>query len=480
MIGCICLNGQSFLGYNSSLYAGVNAASYNPATVADNVYSTDILAAGLSFSVANDYVGLERAGFLYKRIRYAQVHYRENDRKKSAFGRAEILFPGIMVSRENSGWAVDAKFRNYFNMEGVDEVLAHAFITGFRDPADYISGQFAKHIGVTQLSWLELGAAFARTWPMEVGNYLSVGVRPKLLLGLSAGYIFVNTTGYQILNDSTMVISEGQASYAHSDNFIFAPSYDPDFRLRFNPGLGADLGFVYEYRPADLQPKDPKDESRCGYNKRKVYKYRLAVSILDMGMIRFKKGKYSSGHTLSASQWNIKHQPFDSTAPGDLYRNFGLHETGKNAGEIFWMRTPLTFNAYYDYLIRDHYFINVQTFAALYKRSSDAKKVNELTRISITGRWENEKFGVWLPVSYTRMRTLSLGFGFRIGPLIIGTDDILNLAIGRKAAYNQDFYLDLKFPFTSVCKARANKKEKKAPLIDKCTDLNDNEGESVE
>ena len=464
------ISAQDFLGYTHSNYAGIVGAQHNPATLADSYYSLDILLAGFGVEGANNYVGVKRSELRNPDFGNQNLYLRERNTKKAVFFRNEILLPGFMVSNEKFGWGIDMRIRTYANVDGVSRDLAHLLALGFDDPSYFMSDRHNRHVGITALSWFELGGTYAKTIWTGAEHYVSVGVRPKLLLGLAAAYVFVNDFQYNFINDSTLAAYQSDVKFAHSTNLTFDGAMSPAYHLKFNPGIGVDIGFVYEFRPDVLQKDNGKNfKPWPGYRERPAYKYRIGVSLTDLGIIHFKSGELSDQYTANSSDWDINDVIFDSTSPPPLYGTFKARTGGANAGDPFWMRLPLALNVNVDYMVRENFFINATAFSGLYFRNFNGKKVHELTRISITPRWEKRWYGVWMPVSFTRMGTVSLGTGIRLGPFVVGTTDILNLALGKKKIYNEDIYFVVKIPLFPVGDGKGKKgKIKKGGPVDEC------------
>lgn len=462
LLASVYCPGQDFLGYAHSQYAGIAGASYNPASLADNKYSLDILLLGGGLEVSNNYIGIRRTDIRRSDFGTDYFKLRDNPFKKSAFVRNEILLPGFMVSNEKYGWGIDLKVRTYVNVDGVPEKLAHILTYELNDPPNFNDEFYSRHIGVDLLSWGEIGATYAKTIWTGAEHYVSVGLRPKFLLGLGSAYVYVNDATYEFYNDSTLY-SGGTVKFGHSDNFVFAQGYRMSYRLGFNPGFGIDAGIIYEHRPDEMQnSKDSKKEKPWpGFRERPKYKYRIGAAINDLGAIRFHYGELSDEYTFSASLWDLDDKTFDSTSPPPMYGTFELRSGGSKAGRGFWMRLPLALTLQYDYRVNDDIFINATAFGALYTRNFSTNRIHELSRISITARWERRWFGAWVPVSYSRQGNLSLGAGLRAGPLVIGTADILNLVLRRKYIYNADIYFALKVPLFPTGKTSKKSKTKK-------------------
>ncbi len=465
------ISAQDFLGYTQSNYAGIVGAQHNPASLADNNYSLDILLVGLGVEGANNYIGVKRSDLLKSDFGNQDFYLRERNTKKSGFFRNEILLPGFMVSNESFGWGVDARIRTYANMDGVSHDLAHILARGFKDPSDFHSDRHNNHVGITAMSWAELGGTYAKTiWTGEE-RFVSVGVRPKILLGLAAAYVFVNDFQYNFNNDSTLDAYNSNVKFAHSTNLTFDGSLSPSYHLKFNPGIGLDAGIVYEFRPDDMQKdNDSHFKPWPGFRERPNYKYRIGIALTDLGIIHFKSGELSDQYSATSNDWNIRNDILKNpTTPTTLYQTFTARTGGAHAGDPFWMRLPLALNVNVDYKVRESFFVNATAFSALYLRNTDGKKVHELTRISLTPRWEKRWFGIWAPVSFTRMGTFSLGTGIRLGPVVIGTTDILNLLLAQKKAYNEDIFVVVKIPLFPIGNAKGKKgKIKSGGPVDQC------------
>lgn len=464
---------QDLLSFGHSNYAGISGASYNPASLADSRFSMDIQLIGAGIEVANNYVGVKRADIFRPDFGTQHLNLRTIDTKKSVFVRNEILLPGIMFSNGKYGWGFDMKIRTYANVDGVETELAHFLALELNDAPNFNKSMYNRHIGVQALSWMEFGGTYARTIWTGAEHFVSVGARPKFMLGLGAAYAFVNDAGYAFRNDSTLNLVRGEVEFGHSDNFAFDGGFGMQYAMGFNPGFGVDVGLIYEFRPDAMQEgkKEDKEKPWPGYRERPKYKYRFGVAITDLGAIRFRHGEFSDQYTVNANIWDLDDETFDASSPVNLYNTFELRSGGSKAGEGFWMRTPLAMNLQYDYFWRNNIYVNATAFTPIYLRNYDGKRVHELFRLSVTPRWEKRWFAVWAPVSFTRMGVVSLGTGVRLGPLSIGTTDIINLAFRRKTVYNADLYFVLKVPLFPTKKGKTKKgKSKTGGPVDECPD----------
>ncbi len=462
---------QDYLGYAHSNYSGIVGASYNPASLADNVCSMDILVCGAGLEVGNNYAGVRRAD-LNGTFGPQKYILRERNTKKAAFVRNEILLPSIMFSNGKVGWGVDMKVRTYGNVEGISRDLAHIFVNELADPSHYEQTLYNRHIGVTALSWFELGGTYAKTIWTGAEHFVSFGVRPKFLLGLAGGYAFVNDVGYNFRNDSVLSIVRADADFGISDNFSFNSSMQPSYKVGFNPGLGVDAGIIYEFRP-DVMQKNEKEKKKekewPGFRDRPVYKYRIGVSITDLGFVHFHYGEFSDHYSLQSNLWDYNNNVWNSTSPSPLSSLFNSRSGGSKEGNGMWMRLPLALNVQYDYFVGKSFFVNATVISGVYLRNNDGRKVHELTRISVTPRWEKRWYGIWAPISFSRFGNLCVGTGFRLGPFIVGTTNMLGILLPKKVNYTADVYFAIKVPlFPTGGSGKKKKSKTKNGNVDDC------------
>ena len=93
---------QDLLGYGHSTYAGIAGAAYNPASLADNPFSLDIMLCGAGVELSNNYVGIKRSELRNPNFGRGNLYLRTIKTKKAALFRNAILLPGIMFSNDSA------------------------------------------------------------------------------------------------------------------------------------------------------------------------------------------------------------------------------------------------------------------------------------------------------------------------------------------------------------------------------------------
>jgi len=209
--------------------------------------------------------------------------------------------------------------------------------------------------------------------------------------------------------------------------------------------LAADIGVVYEWRP---------DYYEWGYhlkrgysNERRdvtKYKIRLGASILDLGFIKFNKGDNANDFVANKNDWDVSALTF---GPNKLHsidtmitNNFG----SSNNKNSFSFYLPTTFSFQIDYHIYKDLYLNFTSNTAPHWLNVTSQ-VHTLSYYVVTPRWDQKWFGVFLPIGINGYGQPTFGATVRLGPLIVGTSNGLNLLFASQI-YGINAYAALKVP----------------------------------
>lgn len=461
------LSAQDFPGFINSNYAGVTALDLQPAAVVDNRMKVDISLVGLSFSAYNNYIGLHpdalkrSSGGLFNGTypafnndsTFQQTYLSENynDKIKTVYAKAQIQLPSFMVQIDRkSAIAFTWRVRNYVNVDGVEKQLARLIYNELNYPSLWVDQLSNKQFSLQTMSWAEYGITYGRTLIDKGEHYLKGAVKFKVLQGLQAAYMYVSNLQYQFTTDSTLSLFQSDVNYGHSTNFELDQN-SLKYKFISNFSVGFDFGVVYEWRPDHEKYKydmdGEKDLWRRDQNK---YKLRLGFSMLDIGGIKYKKGQLSNDFTANVNYWNINNLNFGNTPVqsfDDTIRNrFGE----KSNSNTFFMNLPTSMSLQADYNIWKDFYVNHTTFFAFQFKKNE-NKVHEVTTFSITPRYDQKWFGVFVPFSYNLAGNFQYGTGLRLGPLYLGTTNLAPVISalsgkGKRDIYGADFHVVLKVP----------------------------------
>jgi hypothetical protein len=190
-------------------------------------------------------------------------------------------------------------------------------------------------------------------------------------------------------------------------------------------GWGMDLGFTYEFRPDVEQYKYKVDTILYLDNQKNKYKYRLGISLMDVGGVNY-KSQYA--RSLSIDRQNVELAPRDleeaeNTAEyaAVLNQAFGIQPTDfKNS---FRSGLPTTLNINLDTKVRGRLYVNTTLIQSLRGKGAAAMRQNSL--VAVIPRFEFKWLELALPLSVqNNYRVFSAGAMVKMGPFFIGSDNI--------------------------------------------------------
>lgn len=484
------LNAQFFKGLRSSPYGGVTNVSYNPA-IADSRFIADVNLIGFGMNANNNYVGVDRRWLTKPNsmntddFQDKYLKERINGRNKYAYVGAQVQGPlSFMVSwgkkKNNNAFAFTYHVNSVTNVANIDETFARIAYLGAgnkaQDALNYLNkGLTDANANIKLLNWVDYGLTYSRVvWETDQ-HMIKAGGTLKLIQGIAGGYLYVKDLNYKWTNFDTISVFQTEVDYAYSEGAISSQGYAPDkigdyakdlFGFKYStPTAAVDLGVIYEWRPDKDKYKYEMDCEEWWRFDQNRYKLAAGVSIIDFGAARFKKSQYSRNFTANIQDWYVKDakfpdglQSFDDT----IRTRFILKDDGK---KNFTMWLPTRFNFFLDYHIWKGFGLNFMGDVSV-NMAPKRNMVNNVTSFTLTPKYDHAWFGFYLPVTYDLYGNISMGTTLRLGPIIVGTQDLLGL-FAKKHVYNADIHMAVKIPIP-YGKRRDRDKDKVSNRKDLC------------
>lgn len=467
-----CLNAQFFQGLRSSPYGGVTNVNYNPA-IADNRFLVDINLISAGMTLENNYIGISQSYVqqILKRNTPSSNNFQNDFLKERLNGKDKYGFFGAQVqgplsfmcsfgkkgNKNKNAFAFTYHANAIFNADKVDQTFARIAYHGAGYQADSILHYINKgldnaNINIRTLSWIDYGLTYSRVIYDKGDNMIKVGGTFKILQGVLGGYAYVKDLSYKWQNFDTLSVFNTSAKYAYSQGLVTSKGYPAKdlkgyvgdlFNFKYAaPSVAVDLGVIYEWRPDKDKYKytmDCEDQWRMDKNR---YKLSAGFSIIDIGGIRFKKGEYSGNFEANIQNWYVKgtRLPDGLQSVDDTVRSrFRVLNDGKTT---FTMWLPTRINMFVDYNIAYGFGVNMAGSISP-NMAPNRNMVHFPTTFSITPKYDHAWFGFYLPFSVDQMANPNLGVTLRMGPLTVGTQDILGL-FAKKFVFNTDIHVALK------------------------------------
>ncbi|NRT16579.1 outer membrane protein OmpA-like peptidoglycan-associated protein [Flavobacterium sp. 28A] len=427
-------NAQSYLGYTHDNYAGVQGVLFNPASIVDSRFKTDINLFSISTSINNDAYGVSLSDALKSDYDFdTQARKSFSNNNNLAFN-TDIMGPSFMFNiAPKHSLAIFTRaraFANVLNVNGevVNDITKDANVS-------FPTGTLGSPNAIGN-SWGELGISYAAVIMQKGQHFLKGGVTAKYLQGVANYQLQGNNVTVRYDDRGNPLIdtytTTGTAVYGSSQDFATNDNIDIDSKSR---GFGFDLGLVYEWRP-------DYDASRTDINNLRdenKYKIRFGVSVTDIGSMKYDKGilnSYDLNKTITAANYQDADN-FDEFMKNN-YTNTVINGSVKSY-------LPTALHADVDWNIHRKFYLNVNgDFNVVDKNKLSQNSI--ANRVSLTPRFESKWFSFYVPISYMDYsKQAQVGVGLRTGVFFIGSGSaISNLISDNSRAV--DFHLGLKIP----------------------------------
>lgn len=435
------LSAQNYQAINGSSYAGSLSSTNNPASIVHVPYAWDITLFAVQSKEATNAIRIKNYSLLGK-LGNAEVQFLNGAKKRFAYTDQNIhLLNGRIAISSKAAFAFGINIRAYEFLQ-TNKFTWNDSIGSVRDFGNEnfnntpLSG---KAIGA---SWAEIYGSYAQTIKDDGNNVLNAGITFKVDRGLAGAYTTAQDINYlpNLSNNNVgYLLEEGSLQYAYSSNLDDVKNNEglrkniKNFMRRTFSSVSVDAGMEYIM----LSGSDNDYE----------YDTKIGVSLMDIGHIHFRYGDNSRFAT--AGKNNIS----DSLLQTKFGRinsfndfNDSLATVANNIatpGGDFFINQPTRFIINVDKHLSGNFFLNseltIPVAPAAVKNKLYLKQMNLL---AITPRWENRKFGVYLPVLFNQGKQFWIGGAFKAGPLLFGIHNLANVFI-KNSTQNGGFYLAL-------------------------------------
>lgn len=415
---------QSYIGYNHDNYAGVQSVLFNPASIVNSRFRTDINLFSASITQTNDYYAINFANFLqgnYDKETQAKFYPSNNN---NFIVNTDIMGPSFMFNiAPKHSVAIFTRGRANVNIHNINGELFNQISDNINSTSSFNlkPGTFS----LTASSWSELGFSYATVLFKKDKHFVKGGVSLKYLFGGLNSYAYGDNIEVKYVNNGSIasanyLTTSGNLSYGGSQNLN-----DSGFSSNAR-GFGADLGFVYEYRP-----------EFDNYTKN-LYKLKVGLSVTDMGSINFKDNTekvYDLNKTITEAQFESSNS-FGS----QLENNYLLLSTANFTQTAL----PTAIHANLDWNFYRKFYLNLNGDINANSRIG-RNTLSIANTFGLTPRYENKWFSFYLPLNYMQYRGFMGGLGFRLGPVFVGSGSIISNFISKESK-GFDFHLGLKIP----------------------------------
>lgn len=469
---------QRLLGVATGNYLPTKSLFLNPALITDSRLKWSIDLFALNTLLDQNYGTIKSSG-LINRLSNA-----------NSITLNEILTNGNTSFIQANMPLVDAHLLGvYFNIKGKHNLALTSRVRAFSQLRDFDKNIFntlyldpntdftinAQKLNQSISTWSDIGLTYSTTLYENGVHALHGGISLRYLNGIGFGGYSANNLNGSFYNaqDSVRVnnLDMHVATNINSNDVDFEYENAGDvFRSIFSgktAGFGADLGFVYEYRPdAARRTYEMDGDSTRRDPEQNLYKLRISAAITDLGMINYRDANAMSikgNGSFSAEEFSNFANDFDSLRAYMQSKGFSV-DSRKEVAKLS-MPTAIVIGA--DYHITKGFYVNGTLIAGLKPAHYSNYSPFTHSQFTLTPRWENRVITVGLPITYNMTTSnMKMGLGLRILPLYIGSDDLLAL-MGNGIGKGANFYFGLHVP---IAKRRLKDTDfdKVSNKLDKC------------
>jgi hypothetical protein len=450
------LTAQEMLGFVGSNYSGIHSTIINPSGLNNSKYYLEINFLTLGVSVENNYVYLSKSDYKFSRFlstnpqfptyppdNKTTFDYYNTDLKK-AFANIRVMGPSAMLSYGDHAFGLTTSFRTVVSGRNIPYDIAKFGYSSldFR-PQHRINYKDYRNFDMAAMSWAEIGLSYAYVFKKFNRENWSAGISVKRLMGVAGGYVNVDNIDYMLLNKDTAIVYNLNAEAGYSLPVDYQTNKyirSPIFR---GGGFGFDIGVTYK--------KTIKGQQNIRYSEICAqpftpYRYRIGVSIIDIGRISFKKNAQKLLFNDVSTFWpdisNFNYQDIDSTVR-ELSQRFYGNPDELLQGNRIGIGLPTALSVQVDVHYTGNWYINSTLIYPL--RMSSASLIRP-GQIALTPRFETDYFEVNFPLSLYEFERPRIGISARLGILTVGTDKL-----GGFFHYHDftgmDFYFAVKLSF---------------------------------
>ncbi|HUC80536.1 MAG TPA: DUF5723 family protein [Flavisolibacter sp.] len=440
---------QDFPGIRTSNYAGVSSVFANPANIADSRHRWDFSLFNISTVVGNNKASfnLKDIGRTLNADSIKNNVFAEGTGNSNGAISAVVQGPSVFFNlNKKSALGITTRARVMSNIVDIDSKLAKQLIddtendTGF--PYTITS---ANKMVVNANAWTEFGLSYAREIYSSGNHYLKGGISLKYLAGAANTSIHIDnlraTLNEDLIGDD-VYLANSSGNIGLNYGGVSTSNFEAKDLLSFeSTGFGADLGFVYEYRP-DVSLAERRDLNK--------YKFKVSLAVLDIGSIKYQRDlSRSGGYGINISGAERFYLSALADAEIDDYKDtlnkYPQYFTpnASMSQSKYTVALPSTLQLNVDYHFHKGLYVNLDTQLALTNSSKNVNNSQYYTSVALTPRFESKGVGVFLPMTYNSLTAFTAGAAFRLGPLFIGSGSILSAAIG--SSKQADFIFGLHF-----------------------------------
>ncbi len=277
--------------------------------------------------------------------------------------------------------------------------------------------------------WNEWGIGAAGVVYDEGFHSFSIGGFAKMVFG--TGHANINMNNINLTTSGNTVNNMSFAMNTTITENLYRQIDEGRFNFADQIGYGFDFGLEYKF----LNPRSCPGGSN--------YRAKFGLSLTDIGKTRYQSATHYTNDNASItgiSRDNFLHASVKD-ATDSLQQLFNI--TGTPAADYSVM-LPMSMRVYGEINIRRRAIIYNEFHFMFAQLTNPDMPV--FFRYNVTPRFEDDRFGVYVPLTFTNYIPADAGLAIRLKPLIIGSGNLFTFWAYEQRGKALDFYVMLKIP----------------------------------
>jgi len=458
---------QDFLGISTGNFSGVTGVMLQPASIVDSRHKFDINLYSTSVNYSNNYFLVNRDALLkfnknnfsdyptFKDRYLSEANLKTGERVFLNIGnRSQMPLSFMVTTGKKSAIAFNIQSRSMIQGRGITQELAKMAYNGFYSPALNNNVIDASGFNLKALNWAEVGFTYGRVLYSSNKHFFKAAVTGKYLAGVASINMGSNDVRFSVNNDSSINFNTNRFDYNRNKNADFDMTFNKNFSPDAN-AVGFDAGVVYEYRGNFQKFKYIRNDDEKSYlaDRRDVNKYifKLGVSLVDVGMFRFKKPDNVNSFSANITNWKLASANYNTIRAFDTA--LANRVTALPGSRFYNTYLPAALSVQFDLRFVKGFYLNVMAYRPVNIGKEAGERFNSYGFYTITPRWESRHIGVYIPYTIVDKNALSnfqenlLGASVRLGPLFIGSSNLGTMLIKQNLSA-ADVHVGLKIGIT--------------------------------
>jgi hypothetical protein len=466
-----CLFGQEMLGTVLGNYSGVDNTRLNPSAMNNSKVFLDVRFLGMDAFVENNYLYQTKSD--YSITHFFQSGYQwpthtedygtevrifyanKSEGLKDLYVSNYIGGPSAMLVWRKHAFALTTAIRTVASGRDIPYDVANFGYLGLNyRPQHNINYNDSRPFQLSQATWAEIGLAYSYEIRAEGLNLWTAGIDVRRLFGLGGEFMSVTNINYIVPDDSTIIVKNLNARYGVAYPLDYSSSaYTPSLKV-LGKGFAFDVGATF-YRLKRVHQENYS--ARFCEPPHEDYLYRIGVSLIDLGAIRFTSNASQYSIDNKSSYWNnvnnIHFRNIQQILDTLSLKFYGTTD-GAYRGNSFYLWLPSAGSVQFDYHYYRNWYINA---TAIIPFVFTGNSLSRPAQIAITPRYETDWFEASLPVSLYNWYLPRIGLSLRFWYFTVGMDKL-----GYLFSFNNftgmDFYFNIKFFMQKgICRSRGPK-----------------------